>query len=54
MNTIITYKVVYVDSFGDITEQDFDTEAEARTFSSSINDSIIYKVAILGSIERLI
>ena len=54
MNTITSYKVVYIDSYGDLKEMDFETESEARSFASVTNDSILYKVQILGSIVRLI
>lgn len=54
MQTITTYKVVYVDDYGDIQEIDFETENNARRFASVTDNSILYKVQILGSIERLI
>ena len=53
MNTIVSYKVVYVDAYGDIQEYDYSTENEARAMAATQNNSIIYKVAILGQIERL-
>lgn len=53
MRIIITYKVVYVDSYGDIKDIDFTDETEARNFASSVNTSEIFKVQILGSIERI-
>lgn len=53
MQTITTYKVVYVNQYGDIMEQDFDDENAARNFAAENIDSILYKVQILGSIERI-
>lgn len=54
MNTITTYKVVWVTSAGDLAERDFDDLTEARNFSSSVSDSILYKIQLLGSIERIV
>lgn len=53
MNTITSYKVVFVDSFGDIQDIDFTDETAARTFARQNANSILYKVQILGYIERL-
>ena len=53
MRTITTYKVVYVDSYGDIKDIDFTDETEARNFAFSVNASEIFKVQMLGSIERI-
>ena len=54
MNTLVTYKVVWVDTYGTLQEIDFDDETTARNFATSTTDSILYKIQILGSIERLI
>lgn len=54
MNTITTYKVVYVDTYGDIQEYDTPSETEARQIATSFPDSFIYRVRILGEIERII
>lgn len=53
MQTITSYKVVYVDSYGDLKDIDFTDETEARNFASSVNASEIFKVQMLGSIERI-
>ena len=53
MRIIISYKVVYVDSYGDVKDIDFTDETEARDFASSVNASEIFKIQILGSIERI-
>lgn len=55
MKTLTTYKIVYVDGFGDLQEFDFGTEAEARTFASNnnITDFMLYEVKIMGSITKL-
>ena len=54
MKTITSYKVIYVDDYGMIVEEDTDTEAEAREISINHNNSLIYKIQIIGSIERII
>ena len=53
MRIIITYKVVFIDSYGDIKDMDFTDETEARDFATSVNSSEIFKVQMLGSIERI-
>ena len=55
MKTIITYKIVFIDEFGDIQDRDFNSESEARTFAvnNNITDFEIYEVKILGSITKL-
>lgn len=53
MNTITSYKVVYIDAYGDLQEYDYGTEEEARRMAATQSDSIIYRVRILGEIERL-
>lgn len=53
MQTIISYKVVWVNQYGDMEEKDCNTEDEALDIQSSIPDSFVYKIAILGSIERI-
>ena len=56
MNTITTYKVVYVDSYGDygdIQEYDTQSETEARRIAERFPDSILYRIRILGEIERI-
>ena len=54
MKTMTTYKVVWITSAGDLAERDFDDLGEARNFSSNISDSILYKIQMLGSIERIV
>lgn len=54
MQTMTTYKVVWVTSAGDLAERDFDDLGEARNFSSSVSNSILYKIQMLGSIERIL
>ena len=55
MKTLTTYKIVYVDGFGDLQEYDFNTEAEARSFTANnnITNFILYEVKIMGSITKL-
>lgn len=54
MKTMTTYKVVWIDLYGDLQEKDFDDITQARDFSSSVNDSILYEIKMLGSIERIV
>lgn len=54
MNTITSYKVVWISQYGDLMERDFNDLTEARNFSSTVNDSILYKIQMLGSIERIV
>ena len=53
MNTIILYKVVWVNSFGIPDERDFDNETDARNFSTTVSDPQIFRYEIIGSITRL-
>lgn len=55
MNTITTYKLVFIDVYGDIQDRDFGSENEARTFATNnnITDFEIYEVKMLGSITKL-
>ena len=53
MNTVTSYKIVWIDTTGDLQEKDFDDLTAARDFASSVTDSILYRVQILGSIERI-
>ena len=54
MQTMTTYKVVWVTPEGDLAERDFDDLGEARIFSSGVSASILYKIQMLGSIERIV
>ena len=54
MNTRYLYKIVYIDNYGDLCEQDFETEVEARNHAANIPYyTVIFKVGIIGSIERI-
>lgn len=53
MQTLTSYKVVYFDQYGDMMEKDFNDENAARNFAAENIDSILYRVQILGSIERI-
>lgn len=53
MQTITTYKVVYFNQYGDMMEKDFNDENAARNFAAETDNSTLYKVQILGSIERI-
>jgi len=54
MKTIISYKVVYVDRYGDIQEYDTESLAEARQLATTVQNALIYKIEIIGSIERVL
>lgn len=55
MNTITSYKLVFIDVYGDLQDRDFESEVEARTFAANnnITDFELYKVQMLGSITKL-
>ncbi len=53
MQTITTYKVVYFNQYGDMLEKEFNDETAARHFAAENINSILYKVQVLGSIERI-
>ena len=55
MNTITSYKLVFIDLYGDLQDRDFGSEAEARTFAANnnITDYEIYVVKMIGSITKL-
>lgn len=54
MNTIILFKVIYVEANGLITEADFQEETDARSFAATVSDPVIYKYAIIGQMERIL
>lgn len=54
MNTIITYKVVFVNSFGDLEEKEFSDLQGAQDFAQTVSNPHIFKVTILGSIEEVV
>lgn len=56
MNTITTYKVVYINSNNIIDEKDFSQELQARNFISGLPTGTtveLYEVKTIGSIEKL-
>ena len=52
--TIDSFKVVFIDSFGCISEYDTEDETEARRYAATVQNSIIYHIRIMGDIVRLI
>lgn len=54
MNTIITYKVVFINPYGDLEEREFSDVQGAQDFAQTVSGSHIYKVTILGSIEEVV
>ena len=56
MNTITTYKVVYINSNNIIDEKDFSQEQQARNFIAGLPTGStveLYEVKTIGSIEKL-
>ena len=53
MQTIIIYKVVWVNEFGDIEERNFQDETSARNYAQAKLNSHLFKTAILGQITEL-
>ena len=53
MQTIIIYKVVYVNEFGDIEERNYQNEIDARNFARNKQNSQLFKTAILGEITEI-
>ena len=54
MNTITSYKVVFVNSFGDLEEKDFSDLQGARDFALTASNPKIYKVQVIGYIEEVV
>ena len=53
MQTIILYKVVWVDAYGDINEQDFSNLQSAINFTNHVQDAHLYEYKILGQIKEI-
>lgn len=53
MQTIILYKVVYVNEYGDVEERNYQNESDARNFARSKQNSQLFKTAILGEITEI-
>ncbi len=55
MQTIISYKIAYVDNYGSIIEMDFPTKQSAIDYAAhhNITDYELFKVTILGQIKKL-
>lgn len=54
MNTITSYKVVFVNSFGDLEEKDFSDLQGAHDFAQTVSNPKIYKVQLIGYIEEVV
>ena len=54
MKTIITYKVVFINSYGDLEEREFSDVQGAQDFAQTVSGSHVYKVTVLGSVEEVI
>ena len=53
MQTIIMYKVVWVNELGEIEERNYQNESDARNFARSKQNSQLFETAILGQIKEL-
>lgn len=53
MQTIILYKVVWFDEYGDINEKDFSTLNEATILYNQLQDAHIYEYRMLGQIKEV-
>ena len=53
MQTIVLYKVVFINEIGEVDERDFQDETSARNYAQTKPDSHLFKYAILGQITEL-
>ena len=53
MQTITEYKVVWVDTYGDISEQDFIDLQSAINFANRVQNAHVYEYKILGEIKEI-
>lgn len=54
MKTITSYKVVYINSFGDLEEKDFSDLQGAQDFAQTVSNPKVYKVQLLGSMIEVV
>lgn len=54
MKTIILYKVIYFDSYGDYSERDFQELSDAQSFALTVQHSKVYKYEIVGNITEVV
>lgn len=53
MHTIILYKVVWVNEFGDVDERDFPDLNTATVFYNQVQNAHVYEYRILGQIKEV-
>ena len=55
MQTIISYKIAWVDNYGCINEMDFSTKQSAINYAAhyNITDYELFEVRIVGQIKKL-
>lgn len=53
MRTIILYKVVWIDEYGDVNEKDFSTLHDATLLYNQLQDAHVYEYRMLGQIKEV-
>ena len=53
MQTIILYKVVWIDEYGDVNEKDFSTLHDATLLYNRLQDAHVYEYRMLGQIKEV-
>ena len=53
MQTITFYKVVYVDEYGMLIDEDFQIESQARQYASNFSDTHIYRYKMLADVIEI-
>lgn len=53
MQTIILYKVVWVDNYGNVNEKDFQDLGTATRFYHQVQNAQVYEYRILGQIKEV-
>jgi hypothetical protein len=53
MQTIILYKVVWVDGYGDVNEKDFPDLTSATQFYHQVQNAQVYEYRILGQMKEV-
>ena len=50
MKTITFYKVVYVDQYGEVVDNDFQNETQARAYAGTVTNARIYRYKMLADV----
>ena len=53
MQTMTLYKVVWIDAYGDINEQDFSNLQSAINFTNRVQNAQVYEYKMLGEIKKI-